>query len=69
MNDAEFKRRIEIYKSRYAIEVSPPECETCHGPAELHDTQDMANYCENCLVKSFIGEEEVLISYTEISSL
>lgn len=65
MNEIEFKKRLMIYKRLHTSEVSPPDCKMCHNTATLYDDQESENYCDDCLEKSFVGEEDTLKEYTE----
>jgi len=65
MNEIEFKKRILIYKQLHTSEVAPPDCKMCHNRATLYDVQEGENYCDKCLEKSFIGEEDTLKEYTD----
>jgi len=64
MNDAEFKKRIAIYKQQHTTSVSPPVCEDCNEYAEYCDTLAGEDYCGRCLEKSLAKDISDLINHT-----
>lgn len=63
LTEEQFNKAFKVYKEHYTETVSPPECETCHQPAEFYDQAAGDNFCEACLEKSLRLDQETLWDY------
>jgi hypothetical protein len=64
INKEEFEKRFKIYKEKHTTDVTPPDCKDCNEVATIYDTLAGDNYCEKCLRKSLMADDEI-IEHTE----